>query len=202
MITKNNSEWNLQTLIQELQQINEQNIFTYFDKDNLMQIMASLKFYKKNFSFNSKSYMGIVSDYKKHKFYLFLNAFGENNWSSQKMSDRLNYLYNIDLSLNGTFIQNKIINQFSYKKLYSNDLSELLLNIINEYQLSLRNIQKIVFEEIAKNGVDANSRTAYSNTINSLINDNHILPTDYFSSVSEYKEAIVTIFIDDDELPF
>lgn len=201
MITKSNSEWNLQTLIQELQRINEQNIFTYFDKDNLMQIMASLKFYKKNFSFNSKSYMGIVADYKKHKFYLFINVFDENKWSSQKMSDKLNYLYNIDLSLNGTFIQNKIINQFSYKKLYSNDLSELLLNIINKYQLSLRNIQKIVFEEIAKNGVDANSRTKYSDTINSLIKDNHILPTDYYSSLSEYKEAIV-IDVDDDDLPF
>lgn len=202
MITTSNSDWNLQTLIKNLITINNKNIMDYFDEDNLIQVMASLKFYKKTLTFNSKSYLGITSDYTKHKFYLFLNVFDEENGFSKLTHENVSYLVNLDLSINGSLIHDKSIQQFNYKKYNSNHLRKMLMQIVLDYQKALLNIQKTVFAEISDHGDASNIKDKKSLNINKLIDDNRILPTDYYSSKDEYEKAIATIFIDDDDLPF
>lgn len=200
MITTSNSDWNLQTLIKNLITINNKNIMDYFDEDNLIQVMASLKFYKKTLTFNSKSYLGITSDYTKHKFYLFLNVFDEENGFSKLTHENVSYLVNLDLSINGSLIHDKSIQQFNYKKYNSNHLKKMLMQIVLDYQKALLNIQKTVFAEISDHGDASNIKDKKSLNINKLIDDNRILPTDYYSSKDEYEEADLNIF--DEELPF
>lgn len=200
MITTSNSDWNLQTLIKNLITINNKNIMDYFDEDNLIQVMASLKFYKKTLTFNSKSYLGIASDYTKHKFYLFLNVFDEENGFSKLTHENVSYLVNLDLSINGSLIHDKSIQQFNYKKYNSNHLKKMLMQIVLDYQKALLNIQKTVFAEISDHGDASNIKDKKSLNINKLIDDNRILPTDYYSSKDEYEEADLNIF--DEELPF
>ena len=200
MITTSNSDWNLQTLIKDLITINDKNIKNYFDEDNLIQVMASLKFYKKTLTFNSKSYLGITSDYTKHKFYLFLNVFNEENGFSKLTHENVSYLVNLDLSINGSLIHDKSIQQFNYKKYNSNHLKKMLMQIVLDYQKALLNIQKTVFAEISDHGDASNIKDKKSLNINKLIDDNRILPTDYYSSKDEYEESDLNIF--DEELPF
>lgn len=200
MITTSNSDWNLQTLIKDLITINDKNIMNYFDEDNLIQVMASLKFYKKTLTFNSKSYLGITSDYTKHKFYLFLNVFDEENGFSKLTHENVSYLVNLDLSINGSLIHDKSIQQFNYKKYNSNHLKKMLMQIVLDYQKALLNIQRTVFAEISDHGDASNIKDKKSLNINKLIDDNRILPTDYYSSKDEYEEADLNIF--DEELPF
>mgnify|MGYP004702792839 FL=1 len=200
MITTSNSDWNLQTLIKDLITINDKNIMNYFDEDNLIQVMASLKFYKKTLTFNSKSYLGITSDYTKHKFYLFLNVFNEENGFSKLTHENVSYLVNLDLSINGSLIHDKSIQQFNYKKYNSNHLKKMLMQIVLDYQKALLNIQKTVFAEISDHGDASNIKDKKSLNINKLIDDNRILPTDYYSSKDEYEESDLNIF--DEELPF
>lgn len=200
MITTSNSDWNLQTLIKNLITINNKNIMDYFDEDNLIQVMASLKFYKKTLTFNSKSYLGITSDYTKHKFYLFLNVFDEENGFSKLTHENVSYLVNLDLSINGSLIHDKSIQQFNYKKYNSNHLRKMLMQIVLDYQKALLNIQRTVFAEISDHGDASNIKDKKSLNINKLIDDNRILPTDYYSSKDEYEEADLNIF--DEELPF
>lgn len=200
MITTSNSNWNLQTLIKDLITINDKNIMNYFDEDNLIQVMASLKFYKKTLTFNSKSYLGITSDYTKHKFYLFLNVFDEENGFSKLTHENVSYLVNLDLSINGSLIHDKSIQQFNYKKYNSNHLKKMLMQIVLDYQKALLNIQRTVFAEISDHGDASNIKDKKSLNINKLIDDNRILPTDYYSSKDEYEEADLNIF--DEELPF
>lgn len=200
MITTSNSDWNLQTLIKNLITINNKNIMDYFDEDNLIQVMASLKFYKKTLTFNSKSYLGITSDYTKHKFYLFLNVFDEENGFSKLTHENVSYLVNLDLSINGSLIHDKSIQQFNYKKYNSNHLKKMLMQIVLDYQKALLNIQRTVFAEISDHGDASNIKDKKSLNINKLIDDNRILPTDYYSSKDEYEEADLNIF--DEELPF
>ena len=200
MITTSNSDWNLQTLIKDLITINDKNIMNYFDEDNLIQVMASLKFYKKTLTFNSKSYLGITSDYTKHKFYLFLNVFDEENGFSKLTHENVSYLVNLDLSINGSLIHDKSIQQFNYKKYNSNHLKKMLMQIVIDYQKALLNIQKTVFAEISDHGDASNIKDKKSLNINKLIDDNRILPTDYYSSKDEYEESDLNIF--DEELPF
>lgn len=200
MITTSNSDWNLQTLIKNLITINNKNIMDYFDEDNLIQVMASLKFYKKTLTFNSKSYLGITSDYTKHKFYLFLNVFDEENGFSKLTHENVSYLVNLDLSINGSLIHDKSIQQFNYKKYNSNHLKKMLMQIVLDYQKALLNIQKTVFAEISDHGDASNIKDKKSLNINKLIEDNRILPTDYYSSKDEYEDADLNIF--DEELPF
>lgn len=200
MITTSNSDWNLQTLIKDLITINDKNIMNYFDEDNLIQVMASLKFYKKTLTFNSKSYLGITSDYTKHKFYLFLNVFDEENGFSKLTHENVSYLVNLDLSINGSLIHDKSIQQFNYKKYNSNHLKKMLMQIVLDYQKALLNIQRTVFAEISDHGDASNVKDKKSLNINKLIDDNRILPTDYYSSKDEYEDADLNIF--DEELPF